>query len=64
MADLRLCNQGSIFILEADSDAGRDWIKEHIPADAIHWGKDGVIVEHRYIEEIVRGAISDGLEVE
>lgn len=63
MADLSIENHGSIFILRAISDDGKQWVADHIPADAQTWGRDGVVVEHRYIGDIAQGAINDGLEV-
>jgi hypothetical protein len=62
MADLRIQNEGSILILFGESEIGRAWIVEHIPEDAIRWA-GGVIVEPRYIDAIIQGAIGDGLEV-
>lgn len=64
MTDLTVDNHGSIFILTPVSDAGREWIGEHIPDDAMTWGPEGIVVEHRYIGDIVAGAQADGLEVE
>lgn len=64
MADLSIQNEGNIFILRALTDAGKQWVAEHIPADAQTWGPDGVVVEHRYIGDIAQGAANDGLEVE
>lgn len=63
MADLSISNQGSIFLLRAESDAGREWIAEHIPDDAQSFG-GAIVVEHRYIGDIAQGAMNDGLEVE
>lgn len=64
MADLSIQNEGNIFILRALTDAGKQWVAEHIPADAMTWGVDGVVVEHRFIGEIAQGAANDGLELE
>ncbi len=63
MTDLCVQNEGSIFLLRALSDAGREWIAEHIPDEAQTCG-GAIVVEHRYIGGIVQGAINDGLEVE
>ncbi len=63
MTDLYIQNEGSIFLLRAVSDTGREWIAEHIPDDAQTYGS-AIVVEHRYIGNIVQGAINDGLEVE
>ena len=63
MADLFVQNEGSIFLLRPVSDAGLEWISEHIPEDAQFFG-NAVVVEHRYIGAIVQGAQDDGLVVE
>ncbi len=61
-ADLYIENHGSIFLLYPVSEAGTEWIEEHIPDDAMIWG-DAVVVEHRYIADIAEGVMDDGLEV-
>jgi hypothetical protein len=63
MRDFVIHNHGSIFLLQPESEAGRAWIAEHIPEDAQTWG-DAIVVEHRYIDAIAAGAMSDGLTVE
>ena len=63
MADLSIQNEGNIYILRALTDAGKQWVAEHIPADAMTWGVDGVVVEHRSIGDIAQRAVDDGLEV-
>lgn len=63
VVDLKVRNEGTIYLLTPCTDAGRDWVKEHIPEDAIRWSKESVVIEHRFIEDIVNGAINDGLEV-
>lgn len=62
-ADLVVQDHGSIFLLTPRSDAGQEWIDEHIPADAQRWGVNSIVVEHRYITDIVLGAQADGLDV-
>jgi hypothetical protein len=55
---------GSIFILRGVSDAGRDWIEEHCQeGDFNAFGHGARLVEHRFIEDIVRGARGEGLRV-
>ena len=62
--DLRVTNKaGSIVLLHALTDAGRAWIDEHIPDDAMRFG-GGIVVEPRYIDAIANGAMADGLTVE
>lgn len=62
MCDLFVHNHGSIFVLEPVSKAGFDWLDEHIAEEHQIWG-NGIVVEHRYIDAIVDGALADGLEV-
>jgi hypothetical protein len=60
--DFFVRDEGSIFLLEPLTDDAREWAKEHLPADATYWG-DSVVVEHRYIRDIVVGIRRDGLVV-
>jgi len=62
--DITVQNEGSIFILTGRTDAGRDWIEENCQeGDFNPFGHGARLVEHRYIGDIVRGAIGDGLVV-
>ena len=63
MNDLHVENHGSIFLLTPITTKGADWINEHIPQDAMTWAHHSIVVEHRYIADIVNGAIADGLTV-
>ncbi len=64
-ADFELQNHGSIFLLIPQTLSARVWIDDHI-------GKDNgyqphyptVVVEHRYIADIVAGIQDDGLAVQ
>jgi hypothetical protein len=62
-SDLLVENHGSSFLLDAVTDIGRDRIAEDIPEDAQVWG-DAIVVEHRFIRDIVVGAVADGLRVQ
>jgi hypothetical protein len=63
MADLSVRDEGTIFLLTPETAWGEEWIAEHIPDTAFRFG-GAIVVEHRYIADIVAGAINDGLEVE
>jgi len=52
----------SVYLLRPVSAAGSVWIVMHVPFDA-QWFGGAVVVEHRYIGDIVMGAIAHGLEV-
>jgi hypothetical protein len=53
---------GSIYLLRPNSAAGHKWIREHTDDEPLMFG-DSVVVEHRYIRDIVAGLQTDGLEV-
>jgi hypothetical protein len=59
--DFEVDDQGTIFILNPISEAALQWCYYHLPADAPRWGSVAYMIEHRYIEDIVRGCRRDGL---
>jgi len=61
-SDLIVENHGTILLLFPATNAGRSWIGENIGSDAQRWA-GAVVVEPRYIADIVIGARADGLEV-
>jgi hypothetical protein len=61
--DFSVANHGSILILHALTDAARGWVDEHISDDALTWGKNGTVIERRYIVDILEGIRAAGLEV-
>ena len=61
-ADFELQNHGSIFVLIPQSTSARIWINDHIGRDngyQPHYPT--VIIEHRYIADIVEGIVADAL---
>jgi hypothetical protein len=57
-------NHSSIFLLRSCTDIAREWVDEHIgPDDGYQPMYPTVVVEHRYIDDIVTGIQNDGLEV-
>ena len=60
--DFTVQNEGSIFLLRPHTQAAQDWISEHIPPDAQRFG-NAVVIEHRYICDIVDGIRADAFEV-
>jgi hypothetical protein len=60
--DFEISGGGSVYLLRPLTRAARAWIADHLPADAMRLG-DAVAVEWRYIDDIVGGAIGDGLRV-
>jgi hypothetical protein len=62
IVDFTVQNEGSIFLLHPHTQAAQDWVSEHIPADAQRFGS-AVVIEHRYICDIVDGIRALSLEV-
>ena len=61
--DFSLADHGTIAILTPLTAAGREWREEHLPSDAMTWGQCGVVIEHRYVSDIVNGIVNDGLTI-
>lgn len=58
-------NHGSIFLLKPLTPSATSWIEEHIGQDNGYQPfLPTVVVEHRYIADIVEGIQSDGLAVQ
>lgn len=61
--DATVENHGSIYTLKLESDAAKTWADENLPQDAQRIGTSGIVIEHRYISDIVAGMRGDGLVV-
>lgn len=63
--DVRIQNEGSIFVAHLESQAAREWVAENVANDdeTQWWGKDGLVVEHRYIGDLTEGMRAAGLAV-
>jgi hypothetical protein len=63
-ADFKVDNQGSIFLLHPLNDTAREWVNEHIGQDNGYQPYyPTVVIEHRYVADIVAGIQNDGLAV-
>lgn len=51
----------TIYLLTPNSDSAKEWVDDNI-AIATYFG-NAVVVEHRYIEHLLRGILEDGLSV-
>jgi hypothetical protein len=58
--DFHVENHGTIFLLQPLTPAANSWVDEHLPEDRLTFG-GATVVEHRYIADIVRGIVNDGL---
>jgi len=61
--DLEFIDHGSVWLLRGITPAGRAWLDEYVESpDNYHWG-GALVVEPRYVFDIVAGAEMDGLRV-
>lgn len=60
--DFIVNNHGTLFTLHPLTPAAQEWIEEHLPEDRMHWA-GGVVIEHRFVQDIVAGIQADGLTV-
>ena len=62
--DINVMNHGSICVMRGVSAAGREWIEQHVQQDdETQYWCNGIVVEPRYMGDIIEGAQADGLEV-
>ena len=59
--DFFVQNEGSIFLLDPQTDAAHAWIEGNIVGDEHQFFGEALCVEHRYILDIVDGIRNDGL---
>jgi hypothetical protein len=60
--DFHVENHGSVFLLYPLTQRAYSWIKEYLPENAQHFCT-AVVVEHRYIWNILVAVQDDGLVV-
>ena len=60
--DFEISGGGTLYLFRPITRAAHAWVAEHLPEDAMRWC-GAIVVEHRYIGDIVGGAIGDGLVV-
>jgi hypothetical protein len=62
--DIVVRDEGSIFLVSAETEEGRDWIEENMGVGEEHTYFGGsLVVEHRYIDDIIEGMLKEGLIV-
>jgi hypothetical protein len=59
---LQVEDHGSLWLLRPITEAGRDWLHEHT-GDEAQWFGSALVVEPRYVADIVQGMQEEGLAV-
>lgn len=63
--DIIVENHGTIAILRGMTDAGYAWIEEHVSGEGYQpFGLGARLAEPRYVQDIIDGAMADGLLVQ
>lgn len=64
--DFTVLNAGSIFILNPITEQADSWVKEKVGIndETQFWGQKGIVIEHRYIKDIIEGILEDDLSLE
>jgi hypothetical protein len=60
--DLLVHGHCSIYLLRPTSRRGQTWIDKHVSDDRQEWA-GAIVVEHRFVSDIIRAAVADGLRV-
>lgn len=63
LSDFQCECHGSIFLVRPLTERAEIWAEELLPADALRFG-DAIVVEHRFIADILDGMVDDGMEVQ
>jgi hypothetical protein len=60
--DARVENHGSLYLVRLLTPAAEEWVDEHVNDEAQFFGK-ALVVEPRYVENLVEGMRGDGLNL-
>jgi len=61
--DFTIANHGTLLILTPCTEPAHAWVAAHLPHDRLTWGRYGVVIEPRYVWQIVEGFREAGLTV-
>ena len=61
--DITLADHGSVFLVSPHTPAAEEWLDDHVDPEAQRWGRNGIVVEPRYVEALTEGIVADGLSV-
>lgn len=60
--DVQVINAGGIYLFRPYTEEAKAWIAENTDPDA-QWFANGLVVEHRFAEDLAAGMQKDGLIV-
>ena len=62
IVDVRVVNNGSIVLFHLNTSEASNWVEENVSKEAQYFG-NALVVEPRYVADLVAGMRHDGLEV-
>lgn len=62
--DFKVEDNGTIVLVIPQSDAAKQWVEANVHSEPWQWYGPALAVEPRMVEEIMEGALNDGLSVE
>jgi hypothetical protein len=63
MADISIENHGSLWLVRPRTDSARQWLRWNVQDDAL-WFAGALVVEPRYVADLVSGIQDDGFLVD
>ena len=64
MSDFDFANHGSICLLTPRTPEAHNWVDANLPQDVMTWGPCSIVIEPRYVENILAGIAEEGLSCE
>ena len=61
--DILARDEGTIWLLTPATERAKQWVVENFSDEIPTWGDGDIVVEHRFVRDIVEGAMGDGLSV-
>jgi hypothetical protein len=61
--DFDFNDHGSICLLTPLTPKASCWVEDHLDPDGMTWGQCSVVIEPRYVQDILDGIADDGLTV-
>jgi hypothetical protein len=63
MTDLSFEDRGQYWLMHSNTDAGAEWIKRYVPANAPKLG-EAIVINHRIALSVVKLTFGDGLKID
>lgn len=60
--DFSVNHYGTLCVLHPVTVAAEGWVKDHLPDDTLWW-QNGVVIEPRYLDDILAGIEADDLRI-